>query len=485
MLASVEQALEVVMAHALKDSGRRPADITGGEDWQPTALLGEWISRSDASGSGEGNGEGDGEGGGEGNGEDAGEGAGEGGGEGTGAGGLPDALAAALLSRLRASAGRAGRECDLHLQQAFLRALAQSAHKADIIGGLLRAHPLELSVAVSKSLAASLAELDPSPSPSILQQRIQAQRAALLTCAKMFEGDADLTPPSWPTLAIACNVMAGGAVDASVDPPVLISPAAAVMGLLCCLSAASAALRGLDHTDIGDPILSRRGLGDHLRLRVTISASTAERQRAAQEALQSIDALTFCRAMGAQPHPTDPGFAVEEETPAAAMAFGKPSQLFSGLVGMIGPDPATELAAGAAASASGPTVGRMREEHCERLDSQRLFTTSNYHVETTSEQEWAFVVDPVSMGWEAGAAEPCWPVDRKLRDAPNDRAKCRVPKPMEAFAVARAEVDARLAVMETDSLGDDEFFGARLYTGPMCASASSPAFIPPSISIPP
>ena len=56
---------------------------------------------------------------------------------------------------------------------------------------------------------------------------------------------------------------------------------------------------------------------------------------------------------------------------ASEMAFGPQSEFSKGLEGLIGP-PNSDLVKG------------MRGEHCERTDSTKPFTTSNYNIETTS-----------------------------------------------------------------------------------------------------
>ena len=38
----------------------------------------------------------------------------------------------------------------------------------------------------------------------------------------------------------------------------------------------------------------------------------------------------------------------------------------------------------------------MAREHCTAADSQAEFVTPNYHLRTTCEREWWFVLDPVS-----------------------------------------------------------------------------------------
>ena len=60
-----------------------------------------------------------------------------------------------------------------------------------------------------------------------------------------------------------------------------------------------------------------------------------------------------------------------EDYDASEMVFGQQSEFFKGLDGIIGP-PNPDLHKG------------MRGEHCERTDSTKPFTTSNYNIETSS-----------------------------------------------------------------------------------------------------
>ena len=67
-----------------------------------------------------------------------------------------------------------------------------------------------------------------------------------------------------------------------------------------------------------------------------------------------------------------------EDYDASEMAFGQQNEFFKGLEGLIGP-PNPDL------------VKAMRGEHCERTDSTKPFTTSNYNIETTSRASMAKV----------------------------------------------------------------------------------------------
>ena len=64
-----------------------------------------------------------------------------------------------------------------------------------------------------------------------------------------------------------------------------------------------------------------------------------------------------------------------------AAADGSLNVFFGGLEGIVG-------------SPSPNVRAMMAEEHTERDDSLIEFTTPNYHLRTTSAQEWAFVAAP-------------------------------------------------------------------------------------------
>ena len=74
-----------------------------------------------------------------------------------------------------------------------------------------------------------------------------------------------------------------------------------------------------------------------------------------------------------KPVPGRPGF---------DMKFGELESFFNGLEELIG------------LPASGFLKKVMRDEHCERDDSDKPFETANYHLKTTSHIEWWFVVAP-------------------------------------------------------------------------------------------
>ena len=60
-----------------------------------------------------------------------------------------------------------------------------------------------------------------------------------------------------------------------------------------------------------------------------------------------------------------------------------------------------------------------------------------------------------------------WPEDTKLREREDTRSLCRKPRPISDFAIDLQRVNEQLATQDCTSLCDEEFWGARLYTGPM------------------
>jgi hypothetical protein len=98
----------------------------------------------------------------------------------------------------------------------------------------------------------------------------------------------------------------------------------------------------------------------------------------------------------------------------------------------------------------------MQAEHCQRGNSQREFTTSNYNVTTTPATEWEFVVKP-----RDGVAYPHTPKD-----------KAQWPKGMVWKGKSgREAVDVEVIMQRTQvtlaGLLKMEVIALRLYTGPM------------------
>ena len=141
-----------------------------------------------------------------------------------------------------------------------------------------------------------------------------------------------------------------------------------------------------------------------------------------------------------------------QEGKAFTMQYGDLSTFFGGLEKKIGaPDPNVRSA--------------MEREHTTAADSRDEFTSSNYGVTTTPEQEWWFVTEP-DKGVE-------WPVELKL----DGDEKRRRPMPRNAMQSALDERNRRLQALNEPLLLLDEADGARLYTGAMCARNSPPCVV--------
>jgi len=115
---------------------------------------------------------------------------------------------------------------------------------------------------------------------------------------------------------------------------------------------------------------------------------------------------------------------------------------FGGLEGVAGP-PSPKL------------LDAMREEHCDRGDSNREFVTDNYGICTTSKKEFLFVHDEKADGIE-------WPVEEKLPDRSLHRTRILTSELLE-----RAEpLNAQLKEANQPLLVVAEVVAANLYTGP-------------------
>ena len=76
------------------------------------------------------------------------------------------------------------------------------------------------------------------------------------------------------------------------------------------------------------------------------------------------------------------------------------------------------------------------------------------------------MVDPEHTDFGPGSKHP-WPEDTKLREREDTRSLCSKPRPISDFAIDLQRVNEQLATQDCTSLCDEEFWGARLYTGPM------------------
>jgi len=130
------------------------------------------------------------------------------------------------------------------------------------------------------------------------------------------------------------------------------------------------------------------------------------------------------------------------------MAFTDLPTFHSGLEALIG-------------SPSPNLLPQMEVEHCKAPDSDMLFVTSNYGIETTSRIEWWFVMDPLAGLTHLG-----------LQNYPSETHDCSGPRMRGAAGTKThlrprlAENNARLQEMDEEILLEAEMIGGRLYTGP-------------------
>ena len=143
-----------------------------------------------------------------------------------------------------------------------------------------------------------------------------------------------------------------------------------------------------------------------------------------------------------------------------ALDFGNTSHFFRGLDGFIGPP--------------NPNLREtMQMEHCESYDSQNFFTTPNYGTETTPRTEYWFVVEPTDeklaeLNIREWPAEDHVRVESKLRsDSHPSIRPYRNVMTFEKFEFEFNDHNLRLKSKDMDPLQKVEFFGGRLYTGPM------------------
>jgi len=132
---------------------------------------------------------------------------------------------------------------------------------------------------------------------------------------------------------------------------------------------------------------------------------------------------------------------------AFTLRYGGMETFFGGLEKLLGSPSANLLEA-------------MNREHCKMPDSQIIFRTPNYHVDTTCETEWWFVHDPERGLQELGIAH--WPVEQRIE--PSHK---RVASSLAHFEAEWSAIDDALDKRKIDKLKEAEVVGARLYTGPM------------------
>jgi hypothetical protein len=144
----------------------------------------------------------------------------------------------------------------------------------------------------------------------------------------------------------------------------------------------------------------------------------------------------------------------------------------------------------------------MERDHTGEADADVKFVVGNYGTTTTSRIEWLFVTDPVfgldrlrEQKIRAPAPEligadylSAWPgtsgffaeADRAAgskTSADSGHRHTRDAKSWNDFKVPRERLNQLLAAINEQPISEPEFFGLRLYTGPLLYAAS-PAPLP-------
>ena len=127
--------------------------------------------------------------------------------------------------------------------------------------------------------------------------------------------------------------------------------------------------------------------------------------------------------------------------------MGNLSTFFGGLEALVG-------------SPSAKIFLAMLREHCNSADWEE-FLMPNKKAKTTSAIEWRFVVCPEDGADGNGASFVPYP----------NAAHAREPLPFATFEPLLEERNKRLEALDQPPVGREEFFAARLYTGPVCAHA--------------
>ena len=151
------------------------------------------------------------------------------------------------------------------------------------------------------------------------------------------------------------------------------------------------------------------------------------------------------------------------------------TEFFSGLEGKIG-------------SPDANVSDAMEAEHCMRLDSLELFTSSNYEIKTTSEQEWCFVADTkkfekfpeekkINMMEELKRSGKLSdnPALKKLADSNAKKRKVLDKEEILKTVDKKNEELRKKGVKENEFLKIVEAYGARLYTGAMATQSCDAA----------
>ena len=180
--------------------------------------------------------------------------------------------------------------------------------------------------------------------------------------------------------------------------------------------------------------------------------------------------------VGGQAAPSGPALAEEfKESATFCMGYGELNNFFDGLEVLLGPpmmakDPSTGEAS---------ILRAMEVEHCEEVDSEKEFTSSN-GVTTTSQLEWEFVVSPdmgraerdvidVETGEPTGEKLGPYP-ERGWGFAEAHPEWCRQPRSrdeLDELLERKANSKLREQFGDEAVLITEEFLGAVLYTGPM------------------
>ena len=134
---------------------------------------------------------------------------------------------------------------------------------------------------------------------------------------------------------------------------------------------------------------------------------------------------------------------------AYTLKYTELGSFYDGLEGLIGPPDPEILTA-------------MNGDHTKAADSYNEFCTHNYGIHTKPHTEWFFVAEPAKCTH--------WPEERRGIDCHSKRRK---PMSQAEFVAALSKRNAMLTKLEEPLLMREEAFGARLYTGPMCALPSS------------
>eukprot|EP00962_Isochrysis_galbana_P003816 scaffold1069_cov129-Isochrysis_galbana.AAC.4 len=157
-------------------------------------------------------------------------------------------------------------------------------------------------------------------------------------------------------------------------------------------------------------------------------------------------------ALGELAKETAVGVSLEVESKFAGgiqqLSFSGLDTFFGGLENLVG--------------APAPKVHEaMQAEHTDRVDSYAPFVTGNYGIQTTSKQEWCFVVMPDPLTWQT---EAIGKIEDKHR---------RKPQPLSEFVSARNDVNLLLKGLKQPEMTEEELIGGRLYTGPLFVKYNS------------